>query len=106
MTLSRAKLRERLEQQIAVAEFGRTALVERDLQAVLDAAVVCCAQSLGSEFAKILEYHRETNSFTLCAGHGWGDEHLGMRFAEADMDSAAGYALHTREPVMSRDILA
>lgn len=106
MTLSRAKLRERLEQQIAVAEFGRTALIESDLEAVLNAAVACCAQSLGTEFSKILEYAKETDSFVLKAGHGWGPEYIGMRFADADMDSAAGFALHTGEPVMSSDLQA
>ena len=106
MTLSRAKLRERLEQQIAVAEFGRVALVESDLDTVLNAAVTCCARSLGAEFSKILEYVRETDSFLLQAGHGWGEEYIGMRFADADMDSAAGFALHTGEPVMTRDLQA
>src|SRR3546814_1850044 len=56
MSLSRAVLRERLGQQIAVADFGRIALVESDLQVVLDAAVSCCARSLGAEFAKVLRY--------------------------------------------------
>src|SRR3546814_10462859 len=56
MSLSRAVLRERLGQQIAVADFGRIALVESDLKVVLDAAVSCCARSLGAEFAKVLRY--------------------------------------------------
>lgn len=106
MTLTRAKLRERLEQQISVAEFGRTALMESDIEVVLNAAVTCCAESLGAEFSKILEYVAETDSFFLRAGHGWGQEYIGMRFADADMDSAAGFALHTGEPVMTPDLQA
>src|SRR3546814_7435651 len=95
MSLSRAVLRERLGQQIAVADFGRIALVESDLQVVLDAAVSCCARSLGAEFAKVLRYVPERKVLVLQAGYGWGKEYIGMEFADADMDSAAGFALRT-----------
>lgn len=87
-----------------MAEFGRTALVESDLTKVLDAAVTCCAQSLGAEYSKILEYQPDENCFVMCAGYGWGPEYIGARFVGSDFDSAAGYALHTGEPVMTRDL--
>src|SRR3546814_721677 len=105
MSLSRAVLRERLGPQIAVAAFGRIALVESDLQVVLDAAVSCCARSLGAEFAKVLRYVPERKVLVLQAGYSWGKEYIGMEFADADMDSAAGFALRTGEPVLSRDLL-
>src|SRR3546814_5702303 len=105
MARSRAVRRERLGQEIAVADFGRIALVESDLQVVLDAAVSCCARSLGAEFAKVLRYVPERKVLVLQAGYGWGKEYIGMEFADADMDSAAGFALRTGEPVLSRDLL-
>src|SRR3546814_18181636 len=93
MSLSRAVLRERLGQQIAVADFGRIALVESDLQVVLDAAVSCCARSLCAVFAKVHRYVSEWRFLFLQAGYVWGKEYIGMEFADADFASAAVFAL-------------
>lgn len=102
--LSRAKLRARLEQQMALAEFGRVALVESDLEVVLQAAVDCCARSLNADFSKILEYDRKSDTLVFRAGHGWGPGRVGTHQSKADVNSAAGYALHTGEPVLSHDL--
>src|SRR3546814_18984525 len=85
MSLSRAVLRERLEQQIAVADFGRIALVESDLQVVLDAAVPGCARSLGAEFAKVLRYIPVRKVLVLQAGYGGGKDYIDMEFAVVDI---------------------
>src|SRR3546814_12084495 len=102
MSLSRAVLRERLGQQIAVADFGRIALVESDLQVVLDAAVSCCARSLGAEFAKVLRYVPERKVLVLQAGSGLGKEYNGMEFADADTDSPPGFPLRPAGPGRER----
>jgi signal transduction histidine kinase/CheY-like chemotaxis protein len=55
-------------------------------------------------FAKVLEYLPAENRLLVRAGIGWHEGVVGRVTIGADMDSPAGYALHTGKPVISNHL--
>jgi PAS domain S-box-containing protein len=97
-------LQVRARQQHAVARLGELALRERDLQRVLDAATAMVAETLETEYAKLLELQPGGGEFVLRAGHGWRGLEAGRSRLAADRDSQAGYTLLSDVPVVVRDL--
>ncbi len=91
----------RLRQLKLVADYGLFALRETDLAAILQRVCQAAAEGLGTQFAKLLRYRPELGDFLVIHGVGWRDGVVGQATVGADMASPAGYALHTRLPVIS-----
>src|SRR5581483_8755153 len=91
-------------QQQALANFGRFAFRNDDLQAIQDEAARQCAKGLGVRFSKILRYRATEGDLVLQAGVGWHADVMGEPVARADYKSPAGRALLTKEPVLTFDL--
>lgn len=91
------ELRSRVKQQEALAQLGERALVEPDLERLLNDAVSTIALTLNVDFVKILELLPGDTELLLRAGYGWKPDLVGSiltttepnSFARATLDSAA-----------------
>ncbi len=88
------ELRSRARQQEALAQLGERALVEPDLERLLNDAVSTVALTLSVDFVKILELLPGDSELLLRAGFGWKND---LRRHRSDADRAKyTRALHTR----------
>ncbi len=99
-----AELTVRARQQEVVAELGRRALVHRDPDSLMDAAVIAVARTLGVDYVDVLELRPERDSLRLRAGVGWGDGLVGQVTVPAGGGSPAGLALECDGPVVVADL--
>lgn len=102
--LSAAELSLRLRQQELVAGFGCFALETDDLQAILDEASRLAALGLEVGCAKVLQCFADEKAFLVRAGVGWKPGVVGHARVGNDLQSPAGYAFRTGEPVLSNDL--
>jgi signal transduction histidine kinase/ActR/RegA family two-component response regulator len=100
----RDQLEARLRQQALLAEFGRRALADADFDNLLAEAARVAALGMQVRFAKVLEYLPAQNRLLVRAGVGWHKGVVGHVTIGAEMDSPAGYALHTGKPVISNHL--
>jgi two-component sensor histidine kinase len=94
----------RLRQQQLTARFGLVALRTHDIDALLQEATLTCAEGLHSEFCKVMEFLPTENEFMVRAGVGWKPGIVGVARTGADLDSPAGFALRTGQPVISNHL--
>lgn len=87
-----------------VAAFGIEAFRTEDLDALLTKAAELAAKGLYSKRAKVLELLASGDELLIRAGVGWKPDVVGKVAVDADIGSAAGYALLTGEPVISEDV--
>ncbi len=106
-------LRARLRQQAVVAALGQRAFrretddgdgVGRDLDALLDEAVVAVAQALDVELVKFLELMPARDELLLRSGVGWHEGLVGNATVPAGAGSQAGFTLGASEPVIVEDL--
>jgi PAS domain S-box-containing protein len=93
----------RLRQQELMATFGLLALDAPDVMTLLQKATRLCAEGLHARYCKVMEYLPDEDCFIVRAGVGWKPGVIGSKTG-ADLDSPTGYALHTREPVISNHL--
>lgn len=94
----------RPRQHALLAEIGRRALSGGELDGLFTEAARLCALGLNVRYCKILEYLPETNQLLVRAGVGWQAGVVGQAVIGAELDSPAGYALHTGKPVISNHL--
>ena len=94
----------RLGQQELVAGLGLFALEAPSIAVVLNEACRVAALGLQTEFAKVLRPRPEAGDLLVIAGVGWRPGVVGHATLGAHMDSPAGFALHSRQPVLSNDL--
>ena len=94
----------RLGQQELVAELGLFALGSPALEALLAEACRVAALGLQTQFAKVLRPRAAENDLLVVAGIGWRPGVVGHATLGAQLDSPAGYALHTNAPVLSNNM--
>ena len=95
----------RLSQQAAVAELGQTALVTHDVNTLFEIAVALLVAVLDIEFANVLHQPVPDEPLILMAGIGWHEDvRVGETTIPADIESQAGYALMSDEPVLVDDL--
>ncbi len=94
----------RLRQQAILSEFGVEALRGTDVDHLLQRAAELCAEGMGAEFCKALEYRRGADTLLVRAGVGWGPDVIGKARIGADLASPAGFALKTGRPVISNHL--
>ena len=97
-------LKLRVRQQEILAELGVVALRGTSFMELLDKAVQLAAEGLEAEFCKILEYIPSEKRLLMRAGVGWDAGVVGKASVGADLESPAGFALHTGKPVISNQL--
>jgi signal transduction histidine kinase/FixJ family two-component response regulator len=95
------ELDRRLRQQALLAEIGRRALADTSLDSLFAESCRLCAVGLDVRYCKILEYQPSENRLLVRAGFGWREGVVGHATVGADLESPAGYALHTGKPVVA-----
>ncbi len=101
MPSSEGELTSRLRQHALLAEIGRRALSKLEFEGLLEEACRLTALGLGIRFCKVLKYLPDQDRLLVRAGVGWHDGVVGQATIGADLESPAGYALHTGKPVIS-----
>src|SRR5215472_9959262 len=96
-----SELEYRLRQQAILAELGRRALADISLDSFLQEATRATAIGLETQYCKVLEYLPDQNRLLVRAGVGWHQGVVGSATVGADLDSPAGYAIHTGKPVIA-----
>ncbi|MFC6050589.1 histidine kinase, partial [Methylobacterium hispanicum] len=72
-----ADLSLRLRQQAILSEFGVEALRGDDVDVLLQRAAELCAEGMGAQFCKALEYLRAEDTLLVRAGIGWAPDVIG-----------------------------
>src|SRR5919106_580910 len=93
-----------LQERAELADFGLRAAEGADLDGLLQGAAEEAARSLGVSFVKVLEYLPDEKRLLVRAGVGWGEGVIGSATVGADIESPAGYALQTGQPVIANDL--
>jgi DNA-binding NarL/FixJ family response regulator/signal transduction histidine kinase len=94
----------RTHQQAVVAELGLRALVNDDLQLLMDEAVTLVGHTLDLDHSKIVELLPGGDELLLRAAVGWDQELIGKATEAAGYDSEAGYTLRSEGPVIAEDL--
>jgi PAS domain S-box-containing protein len=94
----------RTHQQAVVAELGLRALVNDDLQLLMDEAVTLVGHTLDLDHSKIVELLPSGDELLLRAAVGWDQELIGKATEAAGYDSEAGYTLRSDGPVIVEDL--
>ncbi|ELY60653.1 bacterio-opsin activator domain-containing protein [Natronolimnohabitans innermongolicus] len=100
------ELQTRVRQQEVVAELGQQALETDNLEQLMYDATVALAETLDSDYAKVLELRADGDEMLLRQGVGWRDGLVGETMVPADVDSQAGYTLLSAEPIIVDDLRA
>lgn len=98
------QMHERVRRQEAVARLGLSALAGTDLDALILEAVATLAQTLYTEYSKVLELLPNGTGLLLRAGSGWEAGVVGQTVLETGRDSQGGFTLLTNEPVIVTDL--
>jgi PAS domain S-box-containing protein len=93
----------RARQQEAIADFGKRALAEPNLSALMDEAVALVARTLDLEYCEVLELLPGRDSLLLRSGVGRKKRLVGKATVRADLGSQAGYTLLSDDPVVVED---
>lgn len=94
----------RAAQQAAVAELGRRALSESNLDALMAAAARAVTDSLGDEYSEVAELTPVGDELRLRAGVGWKEGLVGSARMPVGRRSHAGYTLLADQPVVVEDL--
>ena len=97
------ELRSRAKQQEALAQLGERALVETDIERLLNDAVSIVALTLSVEFIKILELLPGGTELILQAGFGWKRELIGSVLTTTEPNTYARFTLDAPAPVVIAD---
>ena len=95
-------LKTKVQQQASVAQLGQSALLNKDISALMDETVSLVAQSLDIEFCHILEILPSANAMLLRAGVGWNEGLVGL--ALLSFNDSPSTTLVTKEPVIVEDL--
>ncbi|KAA5541324.1 PAS domain S-box protein [Roseiconus nitratireducens] len=98
------QIENRERQQAIIAQLGRAALSGLDLAELLDRAVVDLAETLETEFAKVLQLEEDRRKLKLVAGYGWREGLVGSALVPTGIDSQAGYTLQSSAPTITKDL--
>ncbi len=97
-------LHQRIRQQEILAELGVCALRKNPFLDLLNQTARLTSEGMEAQFCKVLEYMPAENRFLVRAGVGWHEGIVGVASVGADLESPAGFALHTGKPVISNHL--
>src|SRR3984893_684956 len=100
------ELRSRARQQEALAQLGERALVEPDLERLLNDAVSTVALTLAVDFVKILELLPGDTELVLRAGFGWDADLIGSALTTTEPNTYARVTLDSAAPIVIADFTA
>ncbi len=98
------EIRARVRQQGAVVDLGRQALAGVEVAELMQHASEIVADTLGTDYCKVLELQPDGKTMLLSAGVGWKPGYVGHKTLSAGSDSHAGYTLLSSEPVIIDDL--
>jgi len=99
------KLQDRIRQGEVVTELGRRALESQDLDALMAQAAERVAETLGTDYCKVLDLDEDAEELRLRQGVGWDEGVVGSATVSAvEDDSQAAYTLKTEGPVIVTDL--
>ena len=101
---AQAELLLRLAQQELVAAFAGYVLRVESLDEILAEAPRVAAAGMRCERAKVLRHMPDLHRFLVCAGVGWEAGVVGHATLGEDLESPAGFAFVTGEPVICNDL--
>lgn len=104
MTSDHSPEEELLKQRETIARFGELALCSDSLDEVLTEACRLVGEALGTDLAKVMELQEDGLTLLIKAGVGWRPGFVGEVTLKAEKGSSEGYALATRQPVVSTDV--
>jgi len=90
-------------QQTTVAALGQFALVNSDLMALLNQAVMLVAQTLEAEYCAVFE-SAAGDQLLMLAGAGWKPGYIGLTKVPVDDYSQAGLTFRTGDAVVVTDL--
>jgi PAS domain S-box-containing protein len=97
------ELRNRVKQQEALAQLGERALVEPDLERLLNDAVSTVALTLNVDFVQILELLPGESELLLRTGYGWKSDLIGSVLTTTAPNSFARVTLDSAAPLIVED---
>ena len=97
------ELRSRVKQQEALARLGERALVEPELERLLNDAVSTVALTLGVDFVKVLELLPGETELLLRTGFGWKSDLVGSILTITEPNSFARATLDSAAPIVVND---
>jgi len=100
------ELRSRIKQQEALAQLGERALVEGDLEKLLNDVVSTVALTLAVDFVEVLELMPGDTDLLLRAGFGWKAGSVGSIVTSRESGNYAGQVLDSAVPVVVADFAA
>ena len=92
------------KQRAVLSQFGRDALQTGNIQELLQRATELVSDALDVDLVKVLELQPGGKTVLVRAGVNWAPGVVGHATLDADDKSPAGYALKSKEPVISPDI--
>lgn len=95
---------ELIRRQRALAEFGELVLHGNDLQTILVEGCRQIADTLKTDFAKVLELEPDRRTALVLAGVGWPPGVVGKARVELSEQSSESFALSQRRPLITQDI--
>ncbi len=98
------ELRNRAKQQEALAQLGERALVEPDLERLLNDVVSTVALTLSADFVKVLELLPGNHDLLLRAGFGWKTNLVGSILTSTEPQSYARCILDSSVPIVTEDL--
>lgn len=98
------ELAARARQQEAVAGLGMSALSGTGIPELLDEAVGLVAETLGVGFVKVLELLPGGDELVVRTGIGWEEGVVGAARVGTNLESQAGYALISSDPIVCDDL--
>ena len=98
------EIRVRTRQQEAVAELGRRALANVDLDILFNGAAALISTTLNADVCSILEILPGAENFLVRAGVGLPENAVGQAEITSGMETPAGYTFRTGEPVIIADV--
>lgn len=98
------ELRMRADRQEVVAKLGALALIEEDLQKLLDEVTRAVAAMLDLELVNVLELVPGDDALLFRSGYGWRPDVVGAKHVPLQPDSQATYALAAAGPVVVADL--
>ncbi len=97
------ELRSRVKQQEALAQLGERALVEPDLERLLNDAVSTVAVTLSVDLVKVLELLPGSGELLLRAGFGWNTNLVGTILTTSEPGTFARFTLDSPAPIVIAD---
>ncbi|MCU1244714.1 MAG: sensory box histidine kinase, partial [Acidobacteria bacterium] len=91
------------EQQSAVADFSLMALLEQDVDSLMDEGCRTVERHVGSDIAMILQHLPERREFQVRLARGWQVSADGMRLPDS-VERLPGYAMSRRDPVFHGEL--